>query len=226
MKKYTISINQLAEFHFATESTKNRIIQQQLNPNQFKVSWYQTPKSKVKKCIELGCDLHPIYEGIENLINKQTVNDNQKRKKDISIEALRKFIEIKLPIILRNNKYEIIKTKVKSTYINGVEVIVAPDVIVKGIINGKTVLGGIKIHISKNKPFDYSQSKIVANTIATYLKNEIADETVEVLPELCFSLDIFSGKIIASTIDKRTDDLIFEICLNVRKTWDLLSNVA
>jgi hypothetical protein len=221
MGNYQISLNQMAEFKNATDYGRKRIIKQQLNPDQFRIPWYQLPKARVKKSIELKGDLNPIHDGIITLMNRKPLNKRQETDKRVSIDALERYIKIKLPHILKEIDYDVIRPKIKSTKVSDVEILVAPEVIVKGILRGKTVFGGIKIHISKNKPFDIQQSKIVATTIVTYLENEVAFEKSEVIPELCFCLDIFSGRIVSA---KENDESVYieikEICNEIKRVWD------
>ena len=220
MKDYQISINQLAEFNDATDYTKRKIIERQLDPDPLRISWYQLPKARIKKSIELKGDLNPVYDGISTLMNRNPIKERQKIDKRVSLEALERFVKMKLPSILDEVDYEVIKPKIKSTYIKGVEVIIAPEVIVKGNLNGNPIYGAVKIHISKNKPFDLQKSRLVASAMVTYLKNEIAEKDSEVIPEMCFSLDVFSGRIISVTDDdypiySRVD----EICDEVKRLW-------
>jgi hypothetical protein len=128
---------------------------------------------------------------------------------------------MKLPSILNEIDYSIVKPKTKRTILSNVEVIVAPEVIVKGELNGKTILGAVKIHISKNKPFDLQQARLVATTIVTYLENEVAKDKSEVIPELCFCLDIFNGRMIsANKNDEKVYQEMNEICELIKELWN------
>lgn len=222
MKDYAISINQFAEFKYATDGQKRTIIKQQINPNKLKIAWYQLPKSRVKNCLKNKCDLETIQEGINILSNRKFSEKRKESNRVVSLEALQRFININMPDILKKYDFSIIKPIKKSTFLSGIDITVAPDLIVTGIINGEKVVGGIKIHIVKNKPFDIIQSKIVANVLAKYLKQEIADESTIVLPELCFCIDIFNGNFVQAKASKFIDKQIEEICLEVKKTWDKL----
>ena len=211
----------MADFSDSTDNAKRRIIAQQQQPDPFRIFWYQLPKGGVKKSIEKKGDLNPVYDGIQTLIDRKPTNERQACDKRVSLEALERFVKIKLPKILHEIDYEIVKSKIKSFRYSNVEIIVAPEIILKGKLNRKTVLGGIKIHISKNKPFDLKKSRYVATTIYKFLNEVIVKEDEAVLPELCFSLDIFSGRIISAehnneAVFKEIDDLIDE----VKEIWD------
>jgi len=204
---YLISLNQFAEFTKATEKGKLRILKQQLNPNPFKIPWDQTPKAGIRKSLQNNGDLTPILEALNILNRREPKNRRGLTDKNVSIEALQRYIQLKLPEIFKNYKYEIIKPEIKSTFIAGVEVKVAPDVVVRFRVNNKKYVGAIKIHISKGSPFDYGQSLTVATVLYNYL-SEIKDDDDIIEPKLCFSLDVFGDRIVSAPV-KIEDALLF-----------------
>jgi hypothetical protein len=173
MITYLISLNQFADFTKATEKGKLRILKQQLNPNPFKIPWYQTPRAGIRKSLQNNGDLTPILEALKKLNRREPKNRRGLTDKNASIEALQRYIELKLPVIFKNYEYEIIKPELKSNFIAGVEVRVAPDVVVRFNINGKKYIGAVKIHISKSAPFNYKQSLKVATILYKYLSETI-----------------------------------------------------
>jgi len=221
MGKYKVSVNQLAEFDGASEAAKKRIISQQRKPDAFRIPWYQLPKARIKKCIALKGDLAPIHDAISILQARKPTSPRQTNDRNVSIEALTRFVEIKLPSIIKNTDFEIIRPKSKTVAVKDVDIIVAPEIVVRGKVNGKTVIGGVKIHISKNSPFDLQKSKAVATIIYKYLKDEVATKDDAVLPELCFCLDVFDGRLVAAP--ERVDATlknIREVCDEFKTIWD------
>jgi hypothetical protein len=220
MNNYHLSINRLVDFSGATDSGRKRIIKEQLSPNPVKVFWYQLPKARMKKCLTVNGDLQPIYDGINILMNRVPVNKRQNDDRAASIEVLQRFVQMRLPDILKTIKYTVIKPESRLLTIADVDIIVAPELIIKGILNGKTVIGGIKFHISKSKPFDYKQSLCVASIIHEYLKTKVAKDGEIVMPELCFSLDVFGDRIVpAPTNTRKVLSEVEDTCLSVKETW-------
>jgi hypothetical protein len=113
MNQYKISINQLADFADASEANKRRIIRQQLSPSKVKVPRYQLSKAKIKKSLELKCSLEPITEGIRLLESRQPATDWQINDKKVSLEALKRFLKIRFPQILKKIDYSIFKPEGK-----------------------------------------------------------------------------------------------------------------
>ncbi|MCF7559356.1 hypothetical protein L3X39_01805 [Sabulilitoribacter multivorans] len=192
---YVISINQLAAFSKATEAGKKRIIRQQKEPNKFLVAWYQFPKARIRKAIANNCDLEPVLKGIEELKLRKPEKPRQVLDREVSLEAMRRFINIKLPKLLKDVPHEIVKkVNTKSVIVNGVEIIVSPDVIYKLNIDGNTFIGAVKVHISKSNIFDNKQSRYISSLVYKYLKEVVIKENEEVLEELCLSIDVYSVK--------------------------------
>ncbi|NVO12356.1 MAG: hypothetical protein HXX16_20550 [Bacteroidales bacterium] len=216
-----ISLNQMVIFDKLTESGKKRIIAQQLKPDQFRVQWYQLTRGRIKKSIEKNGDLKPIYEGINRLMQRVPENKRQETDKNVSVEALERYLRFQLPKYFKEINFTIIRPEERTITISDVSVIVAPDLIVKGFSNGQTVVGAVKFHICKSKPFDLQESKRAASTIYRYLKNIFEEQDVTILPEICCCFDIFSERIIsAKQTDKSTIKEVNKICREIKKFYD------
>lgn len=221
--EYKISINQLADFSKATESGKRRIIRQQKNPNKFLVAWYQLPKARIRKSIKTSCDLSPILEGIKELNERKPVKPRQVLDREVSIEALKRFVKIKLPKLLKDVPHQIIKkVPTKSIFIKGVEIIVSPDVTYKFKLDDMVYVGAVKVHISKNNIFDSKQSSYISGILHKFLKEHVALENEIVLEELCLSIDVFGQKAVSTP--KNLKDVTLEIetlCDEIKTIWQV-----
>lgn len=221
-RNYLISINQLADFSKATDAKKRRIIRQQKEPNKFMVAYYQLAKARMKKTIERHGDLEPILNGIDDLLLRKPIKTRQLNDKTVSLEAMRRFINLKLPDLLCDVPHEVIKKpKFKSIFLNGVEIIISPDVIIRVELDGKKYLGAVKIHISKNNVFDNLQSRYISTLLYKYLKEVIANDDEEVLDSLCLSIDVFGDSIISvpKNISHTVNDIEM-ICDEVKTVWN------
>ncbi|WP_418636461.1 hypothetical protein [Winogradskyella sp.] len=221
-RNYLISINQLADFSKATDAKKRTIIRQQKTPNKFRVAYYQLAKARIKKTIERHGDLEPILNGMDDLLSRKPEKVRQINDKVVSLEAMRRFINLKLPDLLCNVPHEVIKKpKIKSIILGGVEIIISPDVIIRLELDGKKYLGAVKIHISKNNVFDNVQSRYISTLLFKYLKEVIAKDDEEVLDSLCLSIDVFGDSIIS--VPKNLSDTVNDIeiiCDEVKTLWN------
>lgn len=220
MKKFYISLNQFAEFSSATEASKKRIIKQQLNPDKFLIPWYQLAKAAIKAFLSNVSDMAPIKKGIERLTVKVPTNGRQITDRKVSIEALNQITYLKFPDLLKDMKFEIVKPLKKAISINDLDIIIAPDVVLKGTLNGKKVYGAVKIHICKSKPFTHNQAEYVSALLYQYLKKEVMQHGEEVMPELCLCVDVFANRV--SSHDKVHKSKITEIksiCHQIKTLW-------
>ena len=217
-----ISINQLADFSTGTDSKKRRIIDQQKNPNQFKMAWYQLAKSSMKRVFINKGDFGVVNKAISTLKSRKPEKKRQIDDNRVSIEALQRFIKMKLPSYLNGIEYDIIKPpKQNSIFIDGLEIIVSPDVILKLQIEGTTYIGAIKIHISKSNAFNKNQQGLITAAIYSYLNKYIAKENEIVLNDLCLSLDIFGGGFAALPPNNDvTIELLKASCEEVKMIWN------
>lgn len=190
---YTISINPLAEFIKATDTRKKRIIEQQKKPSPIIVNWYQLAKSRMKKFIINNTDYETIDDAILTLKNRKGLNQRQLIDRQVSLEALERFIKLKIPNVLQEKDIEFYKFKNKSISYQNVEITVSPDVIFSIKRDGIKHYGAIKLRVSKSKPFDNDQQNLIASTLYEYLKQNIIDNKSVIEPDLCLSLDVFGN---------------------------------
>jgi len=220
MKDCKISINQLAEFSSASVALKKRIIKQQKIPNKFLIPWYQQARSATKKFLTNVKDISPINEAIVKLNAKTPANNRQKIDKSVSLEALESLKKINLPIFLSKIDYEVIALEERSLIVDGVNVIVAPDVVFRTIINRKVTYGGAKIHICKTKPFDLKQSNYVATALHRFLIEKVAEPGEYVMADLCFCLDIFAERFTSAAIRSTSGFRdIKSFCSEIKTLW-------
>jgi hypothetical protein len=220
MMKYYISLNQFAEFSKGSIATKKRIIKQQQAPNKFLIQWYQTARSAIKKYLKDINNLTPIDKAIDQLLDKTVQSKRQQSDKTVSIEALQQLKTIAFPSIMKSVDFEIIKIDSKLVQLNGVNIIIAPDVIFKGYFYGQIIYGAVKIHICKYKPFDFGQTQYVSNLIYKYLNKQVPKSQGIVLPELCLCIDIFGGRV--TSADAKSQKISTEIkmlCEELKMLW-------
>jgi hypothetical protein len=223
MNKCIISINQYADFIKASDAKRLRIIRQQKKPNVFKIAYYQLAKARIRKTLTDNGSLIHINDALKNLSARVPKSKRQSSDKAVSIEALEKFLILKIPKILKDEKIEFLSPKNFNSAIDvyGISIIISPEIIFKTIVNGKEVLGGIKLHVSKSNSFDSEQQQIIASGICNYLEINVAKENQIVLPEFCISLDIFgNGFISNSTAKKNLISSYKKECKEILKIWD------
>lgn len=219
--EYKISINPLVDFFKGTEAKKRRIIRDQKDPSIFRTGWYQTSRACIKKSLINKGDKEFLIDGIERLKSKIVSKPQQIVNRQVSIEAIKRFLGFKIPSVFKNHNLEIIKEKgIKSTFINNVEVTVSPDIIFIIEHNDVRYIGAVKLHLSSRNIFDRKQSKFIATILNKYLVELSKKYKAEVLPELCLSIDVFGSSTVCAPKEfVKSIKEIEIICEEIKTLW-------
>ena len=221
MSEYKISINQLATFSRGTDAKKKTIVKQQKNPPKVLVARYGLAKARIRKAIANYGNIQPILDGIKELKSRTLVKPLEIADRSVSIEAMERFIKMKLPSFLNENVYEVLKKpKINSFKVADVEIIVSADLIIKVYIDGQPFLGGVKLHIAKGDIFEREQAKYVSTCLYLYLDQMFENSDIIVLPELCLSVDVFADSFFSApkNLEKTLED-IETMCLEIKRIW-------
>lgn len=217
-----ISINQFAEYSNVVEETRKlKIIRQQKKPNPFLIPWYQLAKSCIRKSLKKGGDLSPIFEGLDILLGKTALNKRQQDDRSVSIDALERFTRLKLPSFILENKLEILKLDSKSIEIKGLDISMSPDFVFRMTpSNGDPIIGAMKIHICKSKPFSLQTAELASSVLCKFLKSIFT--TVRIDPKYCFTIDVFGDRIVSAPYNLKVyNGIIDELCEEIVKYWDV-----
>lgn len=217
-----ISVNQFVEFGNAkSENAKMRIVRQQIVPNPFLIPWYQLAKSCIRKSLRNGGELSPIFKGIEILMNKVPANKRQLDDKKASISALEKFAVMDLPNFILEDKFEVIKLDRKSIEIKGLDISLSPEFVFRVLKpNRVPIIGAMKLHICKSKPFSLQTAELASTVLYEFLKVAV-DSGERVDPKYCFTIDVFGDRIVPAPINlKDYNKTIDELCEEIVKYWD------
>lgn len=222
-----ISLNQFAAFSKATAAGKKRIVNQQQQPDPFLIPWYQLAKSRIHSSILAGLDLSIIEDAITELKKRQPEKKRQRIDRQVSLEALEMVKAIKLPPrLFPMEKAALLKNERTFKY-GSIAIKISPELVFRVKLNGRQVLGAMKIHISKSQPFDFQQSTYIASLLYMHLDRNVKKEGELVLPEMCLSLDVF-GRILLPAPPERIipKGKIGEICKEIRQLHDSINNAA
>jgi hypothetical protein len=226
MEKIIISINPMAEFLEATESRKKKIIEEQLDPDPVRVPYYQLSRARISLSILNNVDFNIIDDAIQTIKERNPKEKTwQFYDKTNSIASLNLFKELLLPNEILDLNLEKVKTKSKYLSIYNVHIKISPNLIFRTIIDGQKVIGAVKLHLSKGKPFSNKQSALVAQLLNQFLCNEVAEEDEIVVPNLCLCIDPFAGTTINAMSKIKLDmKEIKLVCEQIPKLWDQANN--
>jgi hypothetical protein len=222
MSEIRISVNQLASYRFSSDAKKKSIIKQQKNPPEILVARYALAKSRMKRAFSKQGNIQPILDGISELKSRIPTTDWQKNDREVSIQALERFVKMKLPDLLANHPYEVLdKPKEKSIYVQGIEIIISPDLVIKMNIAGEEYFGAVKFHVSKSDAFDREKSRYVTTCLYKYLEKTYGKSEVIIHPGLCLSVDVFADatRNAPSNINEIFQD-VESTCVEIKDMWN------
>lgn len=217
MKK--ISINTLINY-LGNHSKRLQIIKTLKEAKPVRGGFYQTPKACIRQSLLSKGDTSPIFEGLKRLTSKIAKNNHQELNREYSINALNEYLSINIPNLLKNHKIDLIRHKNKSTQIKDLDIQVSPEIVFTMNLGDEKYLGAIKMHFSRVDIFDQNQLQTSSSLIFKYLAEISEDLDAEVLPELCFSIDVFGKSY--STCPFNNNELIQEIekiADNINSYW-------
>tara|TARA_R100000935_G_scaffold39159_1_gene60599 strand:+ start:1386 stop:2048 length:663 start_codon:yes stop_codon:yes gene_type:complete len=206
MKK--IPINTLINY-LGNHNKRLQIIKVLKEDKPIQGGYYQTSRACIRKSLLSKGDTSHIFEGLERLTSKIAKNSHQELNRIYSIKALNQYLSIKIPNLLKNHQIDLIRHKIKSTQIKDLDIQISPEIIFTMNLGDKKYLGAIKMHFSKEDIFDQNQLQTSSSLIYKYLAEISYDLNAEVLPELCFSIDVFGKSY--STCPFNNSELIQEI---------------
>lgn len=222
MPLFTISLNQLVEANSGTPKAKQRIVQQQINVNKILTQWYQKAKNRIRKHLADVQDQTILPLAIDEITKSPAKNERAKNDKRVSIEAIHKVMDMRFDQVLVNG-YEVLQPDDKSIEFEDIRVNITPDLVFRYQEDGLVKVGAIKFHVSKTKPFDLQQSKLISNLLKQYLEQKVVKEGEVVDERLCWAYDIFAERLLHA--DEATDitkDEAQRLCQELKEIYKAL----
>lgn len=215
-----VPINPLIAFVTATERRKKSIVKEQKKPSVFKVAPYATARAAMKKYVKGGFEEECILDALQTLQSRQTSSVWAKNDVANSIIALRHFIEINFPDRVGKIHCTFPKVTNKECIMAGVQITVAPDLIMRWEDNGNKYVGAVKFRIAKNK-LDFSAGRNAASLISYFLQKSIAKQGEIVDNAHCFFVDVMADVIYPAPLDTTLSlQEINDACLEYVTLWN------
>ncbi len=215
-----MTVNKLGEYIVANPKRQRRILEQLKYPqeNKFGPMAHQEAREAIKQYFVNNFDETYIHDCIAELHAKTATNDFQQALIDSSIEGLQFVLESET--INENLEYELYSGANPKLNINGVEISVYPDLIVRSKVRGKEYYGALKLHLSKNSALTEEGNKYIAAMLHKFGASHIESGTNPIRTENFISYDIFKDAFIECprSIVTRMDH-IEACCLNIVAIW-------
>jgi hypothetical protein len=160
-----------------------------------------------------------IDEQIEMLSQLEVKSSFQENDRKASIEALQCCNNMSLPELSEYSLKPVGNKKM--TEIEGVEVKVNPNVIIRGTYRGRKFVGAIKFHIIKTNTLSDEAKKTVATLLHKFVEEHLKEEDEIAPPQFIYSIDIFSGKheTAPKSFKRRREDIV-AACEEYAARWE------
>lgn len=195
-----VSINPLIAFVEATERRKISIVKGQKKPSIFKVAPYATARVAMKNYVKGDFNEECIYDAITRLKSRCVSSEWARNDVENSILALRHFIGINFPNSVGKIHCSFSKPENKDCLCAGVQITVAPDLIMRWEDNGNRYVGAIKFRIVKNK-LNFTAGRLAASLLSYYLQKSVAEPGEIVDNAHCFFVDVMDDIIYPAPLD-------------------------
>jgi hypothetical protein len=222
MKNPRVSVNKLGEYMEAKPTRREAIVKDAKTPKTFKGGRYNIARKIAKNYFISNYDKSILTKGKSKLANKITTSNYQEQDKKLSINLIDFIASLDFPDFgsLTVEKYDGDNEKLN---IEGVEISVYPDLIIRGKKRGKKIVGGIKIHISKNNPLTKEAGENISTVLKDFITKTVARTDEKVDNKICLSIDLFGNSVTEAPKSFKTRmKNVHASCKEFAMWWDKL----
>lgn len=214
-----VSANKLAEYMTCSAARRRRIISEAKNPPEFIVPRYN-PFYDVAPAFAASrpLDEEIIVSSIEALTGKESQTEWERDNVQLNIDLLQRLLD--LPDLLEIEQYDAVATgdRTQSIALEGVEVSVRPELLLRRVVRGQRTLGALKFYLPKTFPLNEESGAFLAALVHLYLEQSFPGENPD--NRHCFVMDVPSGVIYnapRSVIRRRAE--LAAACEEIAARW-------
>jgi hypothetical protein len=156
-----------------------------------------------------------------SIIKQQTPTAiGTQRRLNANIEAMERFLDMLDDFSFSDSTPELGAHNPQKLSYHGVDISVRPEVILRGTIKGKSMIGAIKLHFPKGFEMTDETAGYVSAAIQEHCFRHVATPTESVNAAWCQVFDIGSGRVFAGV--KATKSRLKDVedtCRNIADIW-------
>ena len=221
-----LTVNTLGEYLVARPKRQRKILQQLKYPkeNTFSASAYKEAREAIKSYFISGFE----EEIIQNC-NTALQSNLDSARSDYHENMLNSQIEALEAVLDSDNiddSFEYIKYEGENEKmeIEGVEISVYPDLIVRSKIRRQKYMGSMKIHLSKSGQINSDGGEYIAALLNKYTQEHIQiPNSFKLRSENSISYDVFSDSFVhcPNSCKRKLDDIVAG-CQNIAAIWSTI----
>lgn len=201
-----VSINQMIHYNSAHAAKRHKIAEQAKLPKSHIVLMYRRARIISRDYFCSGFNRLKTQEATKNLRADCAKTDWQIRDRDKSAEAVDKLLQMPISIPGKNNlHFQNYKGRNPLLTLEGTNISVYPDLVIKGTYRGENIVGLVKFHFSSGSPMNEEDCSIGAMLLQDFAKKHLCGKNETVSAKHCLYIDPFAGLIInapKSTINR------------------------
>lgn len=218
-----ISVNKLAEYMVSKAARQRKLLRDRKFPDpEFQMGMYhkEATEGVASYLVSDQISTQSIDNAIALIRQQAPAKIGTQRRLTQNIEAMERFLDM-LDDIDFNGATAALgsNTAPKLTY-HGVEVSVRPEIVLRGSVKGRAVLGAVKLHFAKTFEMTDETAGYVSAAVQEYCQRHLVSDGEQVYPAYCQVFDIGCGKVfpgVKSTKARLKD--IEDTCRNIADIW-------
>lgn len=221
-----MTINVLGDFLVSKPHQQRKLLEALKYPkeNKFRSAYYEEARRGIKDYFLNGFDEEILFSVIAELEEIDPSNDYQESRLNNNIASIDEVLESdNVSTISEKFEFEAYSGNNEKVVIEGVEISVYPDLIIKSNIRGSDYFGALKIFFSKKENDDVVKSQqYVAAMLHHYASNFIEmPKGFSPRNANSISYDVFADSFIESPAHVKTKFRDIEAgCKNIAAIWD------
>jgi hypothetical protein len=220
-----ISVNKLAEYAESKGKRQRQILRDQKFP-EYKGMYYREAGEAVAKCLASSLDDTAILATTIHLLNQTTsTKTGTIRRINSNIDALEAFEGMLDAIDLKGGAPELGEHKPEKLIIQGVEISVRPEIVLRGAgKSGKKLVGALKVHFPKTYSLNTDAAGYVSALLQRYSEDHLTAVGEFVGADYCFVIDVGSKTVHkpVKSIAARLADIETD-CQNIAALWPTIT---
>jgi hypothetical protein len=223
VKQPRISVNKLAEYMVSKAARQRKLLKDRKYPDEdFSIGMYH--REAVEAVSRYLASDQLSTDGIDNQIaiikQQEPASIGAQRRLTSNIEAMERFLGMLDDFDFKDAEPELGAHSPPKLTFHGVEISVRPEIILRGKLKGKKVVGGVKLHFPKGFEMTTETAGYVSAATQEYCKRHIAGDDEVVYHEYCQVFDVGSGQVFAGVkaTKARLKD-IEDTCQNIAAIW-------
>lgn len=218
-----ISVNKLAEFMVSKAARQRKLLRDRKYPDpEFQMGMYhrEAAEAVARYLVSDQLSTAPIDRQISLIKQQSPQAIGTQRRLNSNIEAMERFLEMLDDFDFGDAEAEHGEHAPSKLTYHGVEISVRPEIVLRGTVKGKPVIGAVKLHFAKGFEMTDETAGYVSAAVQEYCARHLCPNGEPVHAPYCQVFDIGSGKVfpgVKSTKARLRD--IEDTCRNIADIW-------